>query len=179
MSLLPRLAVATAVVMVAMGLVDRPLRTGTTPHGIVSLELAGDVQTARSMVDAWSPRARIAAGVSLGLDYLFLALYSTTLALACRRVAARAASAGAAALAALGDTLAWGQWAAGGADGVENIALIRMLLDGVADPWPAIAWWFAALKFGLLGLGIAYILGGWAATRPVDARSNAGAGSRP
>jgi hypothetical protein len=51
-----------------------------------------------------------------------------------------------------------------------------MLLDGVADPWPAVAWWFAALKFGLLGLGVAYLLGGWAATRaPVDDRPSAGA----
>lgn len=164
MSTLARLAVATAIVMTAMGLIDRPLRSAATPYGIVSFELAGDVPTAQAMLDAWSPRARIAAGFSLGLDYLFLALYSTMLALACRRVAARARHAGAAALAGFGGVVAWGQWVAGAADGVENVALIRMLLDGVADPWPAVAWWFAALKFGLLGVGLAYLLGCWAAT---------------
>jgi len=161
---LARVAAATAVVMVAMGLVDQPLRTAVAPYGIVSFELAGDVPSAQAMLASWDVRARAAAGVSLGLDYLYLALYSTTLALACRRIAARFAARGSP-LAGIGRGLAWGQWGAAACDGVENAALIRMLLDGAHAPWPAVAWWFAAIKFGLLGLGLAYLLNGLVATR--------------
>ena len=167
--MLARFAAATAVVMLAMGLIDRPLRTPAAPHGIVSFELAGDVPTAQAMLDSWNPRARAAAGVSLGLDYLFLVLYSTTLALACRRVAERFAARGSA-LAEVGRALAWGQWIAAACDGIENFALIRMLLDGAHTPWPAVAWWFAATKFALLGLGLAYLLNGMTLMRASAAR---------
>jgi hypothetical protein len=164
---LPRFAAATAVVMVAMWLIDQPLRTAAAPHGIVSFELAGDVATAQLMLDSWDTRARAAAGLSLGLDYLFLVLYSTTLALACRRIAGRFAARGSA-LAGIGFALAWGQWIAAACDGVENFALIRMLLDGARAPWPTVAWWFASVKFGLLGLGFAYLLNGLVTTRAAD-----------
>lgn len=162
--MLARIAAATVVVMVAMWLFDQPLRTAAAPYGIVSFELAGAVPTAQAILDSWDVRARSAAGVGLGLDYLFLALYSTTLTLACLRIADRFAARGSA-LAAVGHAAAWGQWAAGACDGVENFALIRMLLDGAHSPWPSIAWWFASIKFGLLGLGVAYLLNGFATTR--------------
>ena len=136
--MLPRIAAATVVVMVAMWLLDQPLRTAAAPYGIVSFELAGDVSTAHAILDSWDGRARSAAGVGLGLDYLFLALYSTTLALACRRIAHRFVLRGSA-LAAVGHALAWGQWAAAACDGAENFALIRMLLDGAHAPWPSVA----------------------------------------
>ena len=37
--------------MVAMWLLDQPLRTAAAPHGIVSFELAGDVPTAQAILD--------------------------------------------------------------------------------------------------------------------------------
>jgi hypothetical protein len=154
----------TAVLAVALGAIDRPLRTAASPLGIVSFEVAGDVATARAMVEAWDGQARVLAALSLGLDYLFLVAYSTTTALACLWAAGVYRARGWA-LAAAGAPLAWGQWVAALLDGIENAALIAVLLGPVAAPWPAVAWWAAVPKFVLLTAGIGYALGAAVARR--------------
>jgi hypothetical protein len=151
------LTITTVVVMVAMGVLDQPIKSHQARLGIVSFELAGDVPTAQAIVDSWDARARSVAGVGLGLDYLFMLAYSTTLALAClwaTTVFGRRGSV----LASVGVPLALGQWLAAVCDGIENVALIRTLVDGAADPWPAVAWWAAVPKFVLLTLGVTYIV---------------------
>ena len=150
------LVLVTVAVMAAMGILDQPIKTAPAWLGIVSFELAGDVPTAQAIVDSWDARARSVAGIGLGLDYLFMLAYSTTLALACLWATARFGRRGSA-LAAIGVPLAVGQWVAALGDGVENFALIQILLDGARDPWPGIAWWAAVTKFVLGGLGIAYV----------------------
>lgn len=150
------LALATLVVMVAMALLDQPIKNARARLGIVSFELAGDVPTAQAIVDSWDARARSVAGVGLGLDYLFMLAYSTTLALACLWATARFGRRGSA-LAAIGVPLAVGQWLAALCDAVENFALIRILVDGARDPWPGVAWWAAIPKFVLVALGITYV----------------------
>jgi hypothetical protein len=157
-TVLRRFILATLVVAVAMGILDEQLKTPAVPFGIGSFELAGDVPTAQAMVDSWDVRARSAAGVSLGLDYLFMVLYATALALGCLWGATRFRTV-APALAALGAPLAWGQWLAGACDGVENFFLIRILLDGAQAPWPAVARWAATVKFALAGVGLLYVIG--------------------
>ena len=104
------------------------------------------------------------AGFSLGLDYLFMVAYSTTIALGCLW-AADAFRARLPGLAAAGPWLAWGQWVAGLCDAVENVALTVMLLGGVADPWPGLAWWCATPKFVLIVAGLLYSLGAVAVRR--------------
>jgi hypothetical protein len=151
------LLLATLAVMTVMIVVDQPLRTAAAPKGVVSFEFAGDVATARAMLDSWDARAREFAGFSLGFDYVFMIAYSTTTALACLWAAGVWAPV-APALAALGPGLAWGSWAAGLCDAVENAALTVLLLGQVADPWPAIAWVFALVKFVLLYAAILYAL---------------------
>ena len=79
---LPLLALTLGLAAV-LGRVDRPLRTSASPSGIVSFEVAGDVATAQRIVGAWDEAARRYAAFSLGIDYLFMVAYSTTLALAC------------------------------------------------------------------------------------------------
>ncbi len=155
-TVLRRFMLTTVIVAIAMGVLDEQLKTPAVPFGIGSFELAGDVPTAQAMVDSWDVRARSAAGVSLGLDYLFMVLYSTTLALGCLWGADRYRSA---TLAALGAPLAWGQWLAGACDGVENFFLIRILLDGAQSPWPGVARWAATVKFALAGVGLLYVIG--------------------
>jgi hypothetical protein len=152
------LLVLTFAGMAVMGLVDRRITNREVPHGIVSLELAGTAAAAERMLGSWDGPARLWAAFSLGFDYLFLLLYSTTIALGCVWAASRHAARGAN-LAALGAPLAWGQWLAGSLDATENAALTRMLIGGVADPWPAIAWWAAVPKFVLTAMGLVYVLG--------------------
>jgi hypothetical protein len=151
------LIAATFVVMAAMGVLDQRLKTGAVPFGIVSFEIAGDVPTAQAIVDSWEMRAKGAAGVSLGLDYLFMALYSTSLAFACFW-AARVLRERGWRLGVVGVPLGWGQWLAAVCDGFENFALIRMLLDGVREPWPALARGAATTKFALVATGLSYVI---------------------
>jgi hypothetical protein len=149
------LVAAALLVMAALSLLDGRLRTEAAPLGIVSFELAGDVQAAAAMVTAWDVEARVAAGFSLGLDYLFLLLYPASIALACVLVARRLRGLWPA-LAAAGAWLAWAQLAAGLLDAVENYALLRLLLAPPEAPWPAVAWACAVPKFALVALGLLY-----------------------
>jgi hypothetical protein len=55
---------------------------GPDKPNVVEFELAGNSAKSQAIVDAWSPVDRIHAGFSLGIDYLFMPLYSTTIALA-------------------------------------------------------------------------------------------------
>jgi hypothetical protein len=153
----PLVTLTLGLMLGVMAPVDGPLRTPASPNGIVSFEVAGDARTARAMIDAWDERARRYAAFSLGVDYLFMAAYSTTIALGCVW-AAGVLGRRSAALAAAGVLLAWGQWLAGVLDAGENAALTTMLLGTVRDPWPAIAWWCAVPKFVLIVAGLLYAL---------------------
>jgi len=157
------LLILTLIVMGVLQSVDGSLRSEVAPQGIVSFELAGDVAAAREILDSWGSQARVRAGFSLGFDFLFLALYSTTIACACAWISA-ALRGSVRPLALLGLLLAWGQWLAALLDAIENTALLITLLDVPAPPWPQIAYWCAIVKFTLVLLGLFYvILGGvWA-----------------
>ncbi len=139
--------------------VDVPLRTVASPLGIVSYEVAGDETAARRMIETWGEVGRRYAAFSIGIDYLFLIVYSTVIALACLW-AARVLGGVAPALGAAGAPLAWGSWLAALGDAGENTALTIMLLGTVRAPWPAVAWWCAVSKFVLLAVALLYVLAG-------------------
>jgi hypothetical protein len=146
----------TALISAALLLTGEPLRTIPAPAGILSYEFAGTTAKAAEIFNSWDEKAKSAAGFNLGLDYLFLLAYSTTLALGILWVAA-GLNHKARALAAV-SILAWGQWFAAVLDALENAALLTMLLNAPADPWPAVAFICASLKFLLIGLGLLYTI---------------------
>lgn len=147
----------TLFLMAVLNVLDAPLKTDAAPFGIVSFEFVKDISTAERILGSWAQAAQIHADLSLGLDYLFLVVYSTTIALGCVRVAGvfqrrlRLPSS-------VGLGLAWGQWVAAALDAAENCALIMMLLGAREGWWPATAWWCAAAKFAIVASGLAYIL---------------------
>lgn len=156
---------------------NQPLITDTAPTGIVSFELAGTPEKAFQIMVSWeTPNkqnepliARLAptlyAAFGLGLDYLFMLSYAVVVALGVLLASNRHKSW----FAALGAWLGWGSLAAALFDSTENIALFNTLLYWQADSfWPQIAFWFASVKFGLIGLGIGYALVGalWPKRRP-------------
>ena len=150
------LVVFTLTVMTAISVLDRPLRTGAAPRGIVSFELAGRLDKTRAVLDSWTPRARIFAGISLGLDYLFMILYGLTLWWVIRLLALRFPKgsvfyAGGLLLSAI-------IWVAVGADALENYGLIRLLTGGLQASWAHFASLSAQLKFAIVGLGLLYAL---------------------
>jgi len=149
------LFVVTVVVVVFMQLVSAPLIIDAAPQGIVSFEFAGDLSNAQKIIDSWGQEERIYAGLSLGLDYLFLVLYSCTIALGCI-LAARGMSAGFFVTA--GVALAWAQFAAALLDCMENFALIKLLLGSGEAVWPSLAFWCAGPKFLIVGVGLVYVV---------------------
>ena len=97
------------------------------------------------------------AAFGLGIDYLFMPLYALALSLGILLAAGRHTGA----FAKLGAWLGWGALVAPLFDGVENFALYQLLANGVASPWPEIAYWCATFKFILLIVGLVYALIGW------------------
>jgi hypothetical protein len=148
------LLVLTLGVAGALRSLDDALRTADAPNGIVSFELAGSAERAGRILASWNEDARVRAAFGLGLDFLFLVLYSTTIAWACLWAAKQLRGAGP--LAALGVPLAWGQWCAALLDAVENVALWALLVGPVTAPWPRLAQVCAIPKFALVFAGLLY-----------------------
>jgi hypothetical protein len=132
--------------------------------GILELEFTGTADKAAQHYEELGSKGRSAARTSLFLDYPYLIAYGLFLAGACVAVAERARRAGRETLAALGLPFAWGALAAAACDAVEN-AMLLVVLDGhTGQPWPALAFAFAAVKFALAASASVYALGGWLAT---------------
>jgi hypothetical protein len=144
--------VLTLLVMAALNILGGPLQTAAAPAGIVSYEFSGDTAGANTILNSWDNLTRQYAALNLGLDYLFMPAYATTIGLACiwvgQAIGGRTRS--------FAIWLAWGQWLAAVLDAIENAALLKMLLDTTAAPWPPIAYWCAAVKFGLVLLGLLF-----------------------
>jgi hypothetical protein len=143
------LAFAGAAVLLILG---DPLRTASAPAGIVSFELCAIEGTCQSLLEEYGESRRlVAAGFSLGFDYVFLFLYPSALAILLR-VSSRGRGNRAEAI---GAWLSWGAVLAGLLDAIENAGLLAMAWSGQATPAFA---WTAALaataKFALVGLAL-------------------------
>ena len=152
------LTLLTLIFMFTLNWLGSSLITGPAPSGIISFELAGDVQTSEAIIDSWDPRSQMIASLSLGLDYLFLVIYSSTIGLGCIWAMSVYFVSQSSILRPTGILLAWGQWFAALFDGVENAALLELLLGKIQSPWPQIAQICATLKFSLIALGLIYIV---------------------
>jgi hypothetical protein len=152
-------ALLAVFVMLILQVLGRPLITEAAPAGIVSFELAGNILAAERMLESWGDAGRVYAGLSLGLDYLFLATYAFGIGLGCVLVA-RSLSQRSRFLTAAGIVLAWAQFGAALLDGLENYALIRVLLGSQHKLWSLLAQLWASLKFLLVVLGLVYVVFG-------------------
>lgn len=166
----------TLVLFAVFRVLDAPLRTSAAPNGIVSFELAGTPFQAQAIIDSWNEPSYLASSVAgepipglvsrafsfaafgLGIDYLFMPLYATALALGILLAAGKHGGW----FAAFGAWLGWGAYAAALFDALENYALARMLLlNQVRSPFPEMAAFSASVKFVLLSLGLSFALVGW------------------
>jgi hypothetical protein len=135
---------------------EQYLQTSAAPNGIVSFELAGNVETSQSILDAWNPEARLVAAFGLGFDFLFMPVYALALSLGLL-------------LALSGKTgtyrhfavwMGWGVFVAALFDSMENYALWCVLTGGALSPYPQIAAFCAVTKFTLLIVGLITALTG-------------------
>ena len=153
------LFVAVALNIIALVIFDMPLRNEVCPNGIVSYELAKDLEQSTAILNSWDAHAQINAGLSLGFDFLFPLVYASLLALLIFSTNNRL----------------WeqhrfhtvGHWlsiialCAAGFDYVENIALIQLLQGNLEQIWSSTAYYFAVIKFAIVLISIAYILVNW------------------
>lgn len=136
---------------------QRSLTTKQAPCGIVSLELAGNEETASAMIASWqNKKAYDDALSSLYWDNFFLLAYSTAIALGCVMAADKLHAPGTLEYN-LAILLAWAQWLAALLDRTENFALEKMLRGAVKSPWPQIARWCAIPKFIIVFAGLCYV----------------------
>lgn len=149
------LTLATIVLMIVMNAVGAPLKNETAPSGIISYELAGSMQKAQAIIASWDEVARLHAAFSLGLDFLFLVVYSSAIGLGCL-LAGKALSRRKWPLVALSVPLAWGLWLAAFADAVENTALTLILFGNPLGWLAPLARWSAIIKFALIFAGLVY-----------------------
>jgi hypothetical protein len=146
-------------VMIPLTIVSQPLKTGAARDGIISYELAANSINASKIIQSWDDSVRLHAAFSLGLDYLFLVAYSTTIGFACVW-AASVLGRWRPALLTIGLVVAWGQWAAALFDATENTALITMLFGAVSDLLATLALVAAILKFALTSIGLLFSAAG-------------------
>jgi len=130
---------------------------GPAKPSIVDYELAGSVSKATEIINAWNENDRIRAGFSLGVDYLYMPVYSTTIALACVWGAGVLKNKS---WRTIGILLAWGLWAAAIFDAIENLGLVVSLFGSPVDPWPLVSQVCATLKFALIIVGLLYVVVG-------------------
>lgn len=121
---------------------------------IVDFEFCRTLDRANAILNSWNQTARIQAAFGLGLDYLYIPFYSTTIALACvwaanqlgrNRIWHN-----------MGMLFAWGLWVAAILDCVENYALLTLLIGPAVNPYPAVASLCASVKFSLILLGLVF-----------------------
>ena len=146
------LVLVYAVVQIAIASVNGPLSTAAAPDGIITLELAGTPDEATRIVDSWEQEGALdEAGVSLGLDFLYMTLYASLLAgivvALNRRLQWKIVSAA-----------AWAPFIAAGLDVVETVSLVRVVDDPSADGWAAVARAFALGKFALLIVTVIFVV---------------------
>ncbi len=144
---------STIILLFIMNLVSQPLVTSQAPGGIISFELAKTPAMSTAIMNSWDSTQKLIAAFSLGLDYLFILFYSITLSLGCVWTSI-VLNQQKLAIALIGMSIAWLQWAAAILDGIENYSLIRILLVESNFPYSQLAFWCAVLKFGIIFAGI-------------------------
>lgn len=150
------LIISLVVIFVGMRYFDAPLKNSVSTSGIISFEFAKELSQSIAILTSWDVLAKTSAGMSLGLDFLFLIVYSVFISLLIHKVNERLWNRSK--IYNVGIVIIWCVFLAAFFDFIENIALIQLLLGDLQQYWSSLAFYSAFLKFGLLALSIFYII---------------------
>jgi hypothetical protein len=136
---------------------DENRMTDTGGPGMVPFELSGGQHRAEEILAEWGEDGQDAAREQLWIDFGFLLAYGSFLTFALTTVLAIARTRGWRRLAAIGGVVVF--FGALGAcfDALENVCLL-LTLGGAGAAFPLLATIFAACKFTLLTLAVAYLI---------------------
>ena len=126
--------------------VDSYLKTEASPLGVVSFELCAYTQSCSAIVASLQGIAQPMAGLSLGLDYLFMLTYPAAICFGLLLTATLVPSR----LQRATVLAAYISWLAGAADAVENYHLFQMLIGGQESLHAWSASIAATIKFAVL-----------------------------
>ncbi len=147
---------ATVIAGCFMVYFDSYLKNETCKNGIISFELVSNVEDSKTILNSWNLKSKISAGLSLGLDYLFLLLYPSLIALLIHKLNKKLWSIHS--FYQIGVIIIFAQFFTALFDAIENIGLIQLLLGNIDQFWTSLAYYFASIKFILILIGIAYII---------------------
>jgi hypothetical protein len=120
--------------------------------------LAGTQAKSDEIISSWDAAAQLYAAFGLGFDFLFMPVYATAIALGVLLAAGRHPGK----FESLGAWIGWGAFVAALFDSAENVCLFNLLLGNGGADYAGMAATYATVKFGLILLGIALALIGWA-----------------
>lgn len=127
------------------------------------LQFAWNEIQASKILEKWSDADKRAVRLNLALDFVFVVIYVTCLAVACALAADALSAAGWPGGGRMGHIFAGAIVVAGLLDAVENSAQLLMLAGLKTQPWPALASACASVKFFLAAVTVLYALYGGAA----------------
>lgn len=136
--------------------IDQALQNEVSPNGIISFELAKDVKLSQNIISVWNQNhVLVIAGLSIGFDFLYLIIYAFFLSqlvfligkpwksITVRRIT---------------QFFIYLIVIAAFFDVLENIGLVQLLTGNFNQQWASMAYYFALLKFILIGLSLTYII---------------------
>ena len=144
--------------MCTLGLryLDQFLINDTCTGGIISFELARDIETAGSYLNSWGEKGKIAVSLGLGIDFLFPIAYSLLMAILIHKLNTLLWFKRSFFI--VGNVLIWAIFLAGIFDYIENIGLINLVLGNTDQFWVSVAFYFATIKFFIILVVFLYIL---------------------
>jgi len=148
----------TLPVIVTLLTLNRPLQNETAPQGVVSLEMARTVDQQNRILNSWNEPARLRLAFSIGLDFFCVVVFTSSLVLACIWLADASHRHGASS-SNLGLALAWALGIMGVLWILQNTLLAAALFGHATALTARITFGCALLKFAVMMLGLAYMLG--------------------
>ncbi|WP_418646405.1 hypothetical protein [Tenacibaculum insulae] len=149
------LSIATASILYCMLSIDYYLINTVCKNGILSFELAKDFETSEAILNSWNVKAKISAGISVGLDFLFLMIYPLLIALLIHKLNKKLWKGHP--FYNVGLILLFSQLFTAIFDAIENVSLIQLLLGSTNKLWSLIAYYFAFIKFTLIVIALLYL----------------------
>jgi hypothetical protein len=134
---------------------DAPLKNEISPEGIVSFELAKDVDKSVAIIKSWNHVAIKSANRSMAFDFLFLIVYGLFIGLMIHKLNRVWNTSG---FQRFGIVLIYLVFLAGFFDIIENIALIFLLRGDLEQIWSSSAYYFAIMKFAILAIAFLFII---------------------
>lgn len=146
------LLVATVLMFLRLESLGRRLKTAAAPLGIVSLDMSLSSRESRNIIDSWDDQAREDARRHLCLDFFFIPVYTTALAILGIMSARWFAEKGLTGMSTFAMWLAWGQWIAGLFDYAGSSTLLRVMqmYPDIPERLPNLAGWCSRIKFLLI-----------------------------